>query len=339
MNHVMATEIAAQAEVLSDCLEPLAERVGRLARPGSWITAGGCGDSAFAPAACQTFFDALGLQVEAATAMGLSGFTRIIAGDTVILSSISGNTRRTVEAAHVAKAAGGRVLALTCGETSALASIADEVIVLPFTPISRKTPHTLDYLVTLEALAALGLRWSGQDPTQLAEVIDNIPEWLDAARAFAGEAVATMRPEGKIFMLGAGSDLATASYGAAKFHEAGGIPAFAAETENFIHGMNFMAEPADSLFAVATTPLSIRRGAEVVSNFRPFLATASLVEPEPFDGDGWRAAFAALLSTTLKLQHLCLAYADRFGLEVELPRAGRPHGAEHAGIQGRLMAT
>ena len=77
--------------------------------------------SAFAPAALKSFFEALGIQLEATTSMQLAGFNKFIAGDGVILSSISGNTRRTVEAAHVAKASGARVVALTCGENSALA--------------------------------------------------------------------------------------------------------------------------------------------------------------------------------------------------------------------------
>jgi hypothetical protein len=38
------------------------------------------------------------------------------------------------------------------------------------------------------------------------------------------------------------------------------------------------------------------------------------------------------------VQHLCLAYANRFGLNVELPRAGRDFGTQHAEIQARIMA-
>ena len=253
MNDTMAREISAQAEILTDCLSPLMSSVSRIAKPEGWIMAGGCGDSAFAPAALNSFFEALGIQLEATTSMQLAGFNKFIAGDVVILSSISGNTRRTLEAAHVAKASGAHVVALTCGENSALAKAADDTVILPYTPISRRTPHTLDYLVTVEALAVLGLHWVGESADPLHEIFTLAPQWLEAARKFAEEAVAGMDPDGKIFLLGGGPDLATASYGAAKFHEAGGIPAIAAETENFIHGMNFMAEPADSLFAIATS--------------------------------------------------------------------------------------
>jgi fructoselysine-6-P-deglycase FrlB-like protein len=338
MNDMMAREIAAQAEILPGCLGHLISRVSRITRPEGWIMAGGCGDSAFAPAALKSFFDAIGIQLEATTSMQLTGFTKFISGDAVVLSSISGNTRRTVEAAHVAKASGVRVVALTCGETSALARIADNLIILPYAPLSRSTPHTLDYLVTVEALAVLGLHWVGESIDPLHEILTMIPQWSEAARDFAEEAAGSMSPDGKIFLLGGGPDLATAGYGAAKFHEAGGITAIAAETENFIHGMNFMAEPTDSLFAIATAPLSLRRGAEVSANFRSFLKSSTLIEPEPFEPFGWQSAFASLLSTTLKVQHLCLAYANRFGLNVELPRAGRDFGTQHAEIQARIMA-
>jgi fructoselysine-6-P-deglycase FrlB-like protein len=338
MNETMAREIAAQAEVLVESLEPLTSRISRIDRPEGWIMAGGCGDSALAPAALKGFFDVIGIQMDATTSMQLAGFTKFIAGDAVVLSSISGNTRRTLEAAHVAKASGSRVVAITCGADSALAKAADDLIVLPFTPISRRTPHTLDYVVTLEALAILALHWAGESVDPLPDIFTRVPRWLEAAREFAEEAVEAMEPDGKIFLLGGGPDQATAAYGAAKFHEAGGIPAIAAETENFIHGMNFMAEPADSLFAIATTPLSIRRGAEVTANFKSFLKSATLIEPEPFEPYGWEWNIASLLSTTFKLQHLCLAYANRFGLNVESPRAGRAFGDEHAEIQARIMA-
>lgn len=338
MNDMMRREIAAQAEVLAECLRPLTSRVAGIPRPEGWILAGGCGDSAFAPAALKGFFDALGIQLEATTAMQLAGFTKFIAGDAVVLSSISGNTRRTVEAAHVAKSSGARVVAITCGETSPLARESDDTIVLPFTPLSRATPHTLDYLVTVEALAVLGLHWIGESADPLYDLFALMPKWSEAAKDFAEDAVAAIDPAGKIFLLGGGPDLATAGYGAAKFHEAGGIPAIAAETENFVHGMNFMAEPPDSLFAIATFPLSIRRGAEVAANFRSFLTSANLIEPEPFEPGGWQSSIAALLSTTLKVQHLCLAYATRFGLDVMAPRAGRDFGVQHAEIQARIMA-
>ena len=54
MNDMMRREIAAQAEILAECLRPLTSRVAGIPRPEGWIMAGGCGDSAFAPAASRS---------------------------------------------------------------------------------------------------------------------------------------------------------------------------------------------------------------------------------------------------------------------------------------------
>jgi translation initiation factor 2B subunit (eIF-2B alpha/beta/delta family)/D-arabinose 5-phosphate isomerase GutQ len=172
MNETMQREIRAQAEVLPSCLSPLADAVGAVRKPEGRIFAGGCGDSAFAPAALAEVFRSLDLDVRATTAMDLAGYCPLRPTDTVVLSSISGGTRRTVEAALAARHAGARVVALTCRDDSDLAALADHLVLLPFTPISRKTPHTLDYLVTLQALAMLALAWAGRDPRSLGVVLD-----------------------------------------------------------------------------------------------------------------------------------------------------------------------
>ncbi|MET1027786.1 MAG: SIS domain-containing protein, partial [Dongiaceae bacterium] len=219
MNEMMAREIAAQAEILPNCVEPLAQRIASIAPPQGRILAGGCGDSVFAPAALGKVFGALGLEVAARTSMALAGFTRIEPGDTVILSSISGGTRRTLEAAQAARTQDARLIALTCKDGSPLANAADEAIILPFSPLSRKTPHTLDYGVTLLALTLLARAWSGRRANEIRRVLDMIPQFLDQAHRKAATLAAQMRATGKIFILGAGPELGSAEYGAAKFHE------------------------------------------------------------------------------------------------------------------------
>jgi len=344
MNEMMAREIAAQAEILPDCVEPLAQRIASIAPPKGRILAGGCGDSVFAPAALGKVFGALGLEVTARTSMALAGFTRTEPGDTVILSSISGGTRRTLDAAVVARAQGARLIALTCKDGSPLANAADDTIILPFSPLSRKTPHTLDYSVTLLALTMLVLAWSGRQASEISPVLDVIPRLIDRARHKVAGIAAQMTATGKLFILGAGPELGSAEYGAAKFHEAGGIVAIAAETENFVHGMNFMVEPDDTILALAGNAPGLHRGREVIGQFRDFVACAALIEPglieaDAFTGRDYIRAFADLLSVTFVLQHLCLAFADRQGLALEQPRAGRAYGDAHLAIQSKIMAT
>ena len=338
MNEMMVREIAAQAEILPACVQPLASRIASIAAPKGRVFAGGCGDSAFAPAALGGVFDALGTNVIACTAMTLAGFTRFVPTDTVILSSISGGTRRTLEAAHVARGQGARVIALTCNGASNLAQEATETILLPFSPLSRKTPHTLDYGVTLLALTQLELAWSGAPADAVHPVLDVLSQLLAAARQTAETIASGMLPNGGLFILGAGPELASAEYGAAKFHEAGGLAAVAAETENFIHGQNFMVEPQDTILALGGNEPGLRRGREITDEFRDFVAQVAVVTPETFDGGGWQQALADLLSTTFVLQHLCLAIADRNGLAVDEPRAGRENGLVHLEMQSKIMA-
>ena len=256
MNETMAREIAAQALILPLCVGPLADRMASIASPQGRIFAGGCGDSAFAPAALAGVFDVLRIEVAARTAMHLAAFQNYAPTDTVILTSISGGTRRTLEAADAARRGGARVIALTCKGESPLALAADDTIVLPFAPISRKTPHTLDYGVTLLALTQLALGWSGRGEAALP--LDGLTATLDAARQVAASVATQLNPKGKLFILGAGPEMATAEYAAAKFHEAGGLPAFAFETENFVHGANFMVEPEDAIVTFGGSPAGLR---------------------------------------------------------------------------------
>ena len=337
MNETMQREIEAQAAVLPAMLPKLIQAMAGLPPPEGRLFVGGCGDAAYAPAALAGLFGKLDLR--AATAMELAHFIQLRPGDTVVLSSISGNTRRTAEAAKTARLAGARVVAVTCGGDSQLAAAADRTILLPFTPISRKTPHTLDYTATLLALAVLSLTWLQADPSELDGALAALPSFLKAGRQFGEDALGDMREDAKVFLLGAGPDLATASYGAAKFHEAGGRTAIAAETENFIHGGNFMVEPDDALIAIATSPASLRRGTQVVDALRPLAASARLLTPPRHDLQGQAGAFADLLATTASLQILCWRHACRVGLDVEAPRAGRPSAHDHMAAQTRLMSA
>lgn len=338
MNETMQREIRAQGEVLPACLQPLAQSTRMVPRPSLRIFAGGCGDSAFAPAALCDMFRSLGLDIRATTAMELAGYSVLVPTDTVILSSISGGTRRTVEAAQAAKRAGALVIALTCGAESDLAKVADHLILLPFTPISRRTPHTLDYLVTMQALAMLALAWSGQDPETISPALQSLPARIAEAEGRGSDLAARIGQAQRFVFLGGGPDLGTASYAAAKLHESGGLLAIAAETENFIHGMNFVLEPDDALLGIATSDMSRRRGGEICAAYEAIGVRTALVARVPVPA-GAVEIFAAVIAATLELQVFCFQLANQLRLELELPRAGRPYGAEHLRLQSNLMTS
>jgi D-arabinose 5-phosphate isomerase GutQ len=75
MNETMLREINAQAEVLPNCLQALTHAVAAVPKPAGRIFAGGCGDSAFAPAALGQVFRSLDLDVRTTTSMEIAGYS------------------------------------------------------------------------------------------------------------------------------------------------------------------------------------------------------------------------------------------------------------------------
>ncbi|PVB59524.1 SIS domain-containing protein [Labrenzia sp. 011] len=337
MNATMRREIDEQVKLLPELQPRLAEAADGLPRACGRILAGGCGDSAFAPQALQAVCRAMNLPLEAKTSMDIACFTPLTDTDTVVLSSISGGTKRTVEAASAARAAGARVIAITCHGDSALADVATRTVVLPFTPLSRKTPHTLDYTITLLSIAEVLRSQAGLADTALAPATSDLGMLLRGAKERVGRISEDHRPEGKLIILGADGDLGTANYTAAKFHEAGGLVTFCAETENFVHGMNFMLDPEDTLVVLGSTEAAVRRGRSVVNAFsslcRTYLLTTETGHAAP------DVILRRVFQLTFMVQELCLAVSDKLGLSLEAPRAGRPRGAEHLEAQTRAMAS
>ncbi|WP_417722895.1 SIS domain-containing protein [Salipiger sp.] len=338
MTDTMKREIEAQGVLLAQIQQDLARSADAVDPAKGRVFVGGCGDSAYAPRALSGVFEALGLSFAARSSMELAAFTTFRPDDTVILSSISGGTKRTVEAAETVRRAGGRVIAVTCNADSALAEVANQTIPLPYRPISRKTPHTLDYSVTLLALVELARSFAGQAQEATRPLIARLPELITATREAACPVVQGYDPDGKIFILGVGPDLGTAEYGAAKFQEAGGLLAIAAETENFVHGANFMLEAGDTVIALGGSAAGHRRAQQVVEALGYVEINRHLFPEDPGTAGDWLTAFRTVFEQTFVLQHACLGVSTRLSLRLEEPRAGRHGGLVHQSMQQRMMA-
>jgi fructoselysine-6-P-deglycase FrlB-like protein len=245
MLDVMEREILSQGEYAASCLPLVRESLLGLDLAAERVVMAGCGDSYYSAVAAAGIFRGLGVPYAAATAQEVAQFLPLQPRDIVVLASVSGSTKRTVEAAERARGAGAATLAITCDASSPLARACDETLALPYEPISRATPHTLDYTLTLLAQSLVAERLAGRT----LEELDRLPTALDACvdEAFRAlpAAIDGHTAASRTFFLGAGADVGTASYGAAKLHEAGGRTAFAGESENFWHGMNFMLQPTD----------------------------------------------------------------------------------------------
>jgi len=334
---VMAEEIRVQPAVLRAALPKLRAALADLEPPAGRVFAGGCGDSLFAAGAMAGAFAAGGLDYRSCSAMQLACYEVLRPGDLCILLSVSGGTRRTVEAAVRARAQGCRVLAVTVKPESALAQSADRVLVLPYQPLSRTTPHSLDYSVSLLALAAIAERLAGCPD----EALDRVPQVAEPAVEAQSAAIAQHGlPAPTWYFLGAGPGLATAAYAAAKWHEAGGQRAMALELENAVHGANFMVAPGDCIVLFATDPHARAQSLRLLEGLRRLGCRVCLIGPAEAGADlvlaseGWLAE----LEAAILVQRLCLAVVEAAGLDLAAPRAGRPAGDLHLEVQREWMA-
>lgn len=310
---LMQRELDEQSIILGRAAGVLSETAARMRPPRDrplWI--GGCGDSLFAAQSMTRLFREGGWDIRPVSAAEMLWDANIRAGDTAIGISISGSTRRTVEAVAAAAAKGAHAFAITLKPESALAVAAGGVLPLPYEPISRAIPHGLDYHVTLLALAALAGPVDGAAVQRL--FVDATGRLLHEARS----AAARLPREARFFFLGGGAAFGSAGYGAAKMHEAGGLAAWCFEAENFAHGAHFMLRAGDHVVLCgAGGPADARTKAmrAGLERLGVSIGTAGL---DHEDEDPLLTALRAALAA----QVLCLAVAEVRGLDVTDPAQG-----------------
>lgn len=301
------------AKILSKAAAPLPPAADRTL----WI--GGCGDSFFAGQALARYFALHNRDMRPITAADLLFEAPVRPGDTVVGISISGGTLRTVEALGAARRCGGRTIAMTLNADSALAQVADDVLLLPFTPISRAIPHGLDYHVTLLALASLVGNLDGDAVERL--FLDDTAVILEQVRSD----VSKLAPDARFFFLGGGAALGMANYGAAKLHEAGGMAAWSFEAESFAHGSHFMLRPGDHVVLCGAGGSADARTVAL----RPGLERLGVSVSQAFVPEHQEDTLFTALRSALWCQAFCLAIAERYDLNVTDPS----HGSDAAAVQ------
>jgi fructoselysine-6-P-deglycase FrlB-like protein len=343
MNEAMRQEICAQPEEVNRAIPILRQQIAafELEAPKR-VVASGCGDSFFASQVAAGFFSPGPMNYSAATALDVCSYGGVRNEDLCILISISGNTRRTVEAAVMAKRAGARTLAITCAAQSALAQQCDDTVLLPFTPISRRTPHTLDYTMTVVALASIAEALSDQPFRWISDLPHAIAAAIDRAQGDCKTIISDAAGSTRWFFLGGGPGVGVASYGAAKFHEAGGLPAWAAELENFMHGMNLVIEPDDRVCLIAHDTASWQLSCRVSESLDAIGVQPWFMLPDGgmLANPGLEAAaeLTALVTCAIPLQLMCLEHVNCIGLDLEAPRAGRRNGEIYLNAQKMYLA-
>ena len=346
----MWREMLGQGAALAAALPVLREEVRGLPEraEGTTVWAGGCGDSYFAALAAKDAFRELGIPYRAASALALAHEEPLgpMQGDTVYLLSVSGETLRTVEAAERLRQRGVATIAVTATNGSSLELACASSLTLPYRSLSRATPHTGDYLISLLALVLVA---ECAQPTPFASLEVWLGDWEDswestchAASRLAGE----WRLRGNLYLLGGLGDEGTALYGAAKFHEAGGWPAMAAETENFLHGMNYLPGPEDLVLVLGGAHRGAKRAVEIAEALRAQCGTFAVLDRSRCPEEGTATGDVLRLSggvpifafqAAIFLQALCWFSVSPRIRDLEEPLAERPDGEVRQAVQRRLL--
>lgn len=293
----------------------------------------GSGDSFIAALAMQALYqDHLDAPVEALPSLDASRYRSPGVGDLVVVLSVSGEVARTIEVAARARAAGATTVAVTAAAGSTLATGCDAVIPIP-APIDRAIPHSRDYTVTLLALACLLEALASTSFAELDAMPELIADAVERSLAAVPDLVTTGDP--RTWFLGAGPDRATAMFGALKYWEAAGMPAWWDDLEEFGHGSQLMAEPGDRAVVIARGSGS-QRAIEMVPGLREMGLDVVLVggsdmdmraDPRPhlFTSDALDPRWHPFVSC-VPLAALTYVEAHARGLDVGVPLFGQAHG-------------
>jgi glucosamine--fructose-6-phosphate aminotransferase (isomerizing) len=188
--------------------------------------------------------------------------------------SFSGKVGRTIEAGIQARRFGHRTIALTGNPDSPLAREATDVITLSV-PTLGYSPGTSTYLAILASLLDLSLAWGearGGDMASLSgqrAFLRNVPE---LARQTLEEVNETVQRVAQQFVkhdwltfLGAGPNLATAHFGAAKLFEGPQKLGVATNIEEWAHEEYFVSGTGTPVFLIAPSGASFDRASEILS--------------------------------------------------------------------------
>ena len=276
---IMRAEIAMIPRLLEEQHENLAQPLHMLARglheaKIEHFYLVGCGDSAFAGAATALAFQKhAGVHAEGVHALEMARYRvrYLPLRSAVVCISFSGKVGRTIEAAKQARRFGHRVLVLTGNPDSPLAKEATDIIQLSV-PTLGYSPGTSTYLAILAALLDLAVIWGhtrGVDSAPAQRLLRNVPglveQTLEAGNEPAQKVAEQIAGQNWITFLGAGPNLASAQFGAAKLFEGPGKLGVATNIEEWAHEEYFISGAGTPVFLIAPGGASHDRASEILS--------------------------------------------------------------------------
>jgi sugar/nucleoside kinase (ribokinase family)/fructoselysine-6-P-deglycase FrlB-like protein len=292
---VMRRDIDTIPNVIASQIESAQEQIERavqtLMRDGiEHLVVTGCGDSMFAgEASMLTFARHTRVDARAIHALELARYgVRYLPERTAVLCvSYSGSVGRTIEAARQARRFGRRVLALTGNPTGGLMREADDAIVVDI-PSAGFSPGTSTYVGLLTALNSLAVQWGtarGVDTNdawaRLQQVARAASSTLDGALEPTRQLAEQLSRAPWITFLGAGPNVASAKFGAAKMFEGPQRLAVATDVEEWAHEQYFISGRGTAVVVIAPEGAARDRADEIVSELAFIGADATFIGQQP----------------------------------------------------------
>jgi glutamine---fructose-6-phosphate transaminase (isomerizing) len=199
-----------------------------------------------------------------------SGAKLDLAGSTVLALSQSGRTPDVVSYVEHARAGGAFTVAVTNDPDSALGRAAEAILPLGAGP-ERSIAATKTYLNTVAALALLAAHAAGRGhefADGIAKVADQIDGVLPGLEAQVAELAVSFAFVGRIFVIGRGTELATAREVALKLLETCRVAAEPMTATAFAHGPIAALDALFPVWAIASKNQNVSVVREAVARAR-----------------------------------------------------------------------
>jgi sugar/nucleoside kinase (ribokinase family)/fructoselysine-6-P-deglycase FrlB-like protein len=246
----------------------------------------GCGDSAFAGSASVLAFQRRsGISAEGIHALDLARYrVRYLPRRSAVLCiSFSGKVGRTIEAAKQARRFGQRVIALTGSARSPLAQEATDILPLSV-PTLGYSPGTSTYLAILAALLQLSVIWGevrGNAVQSAKALLWRVPDLTHQTLAETSqpalELAQRVARHNWLTFLGAGPNMATAQFGAAKLFEGPQKLGVATNIEEWAHEEYFISGAGTPVLLIAPGGAAFDRANEILSELTFIGADAAFI--------------------------------------------------------------
>ncbi len=263
----------------------------------------GCGDSYFAPLNAELAFEQLaGLPCEPMTAMQ---FARYAVGflpepgrgsNLVLAVSVSGGVSRTVEAMTLARQAGATAVALTGNATGPLGQAAEFVLETAVPPLPAElqgliVPGTRSYVASQLALYLCAIQLgehrshltkatANQLRRELAHTADLMAHTIARSDKATRQAAEAWHDADHFVFCGAGPNVGTALFNAAKILEASGDTAVAQDTEEWAHLQYFGRQVATPTIFIGAGGWDEGRALELVTAAKAIGRRVAVIAPQ-----------------------------------------------------------